>query len=174
MRRIPKVAIIGWKNSGKTTLLTRLVSELGQLGLAVGTVKHSSSSPQGDQKGSDTWRHLQAGAQSVVLVSPDQVMSFHAFGEEPGPRDLCHLFTGCDVILLEGYKDSDLPKIEVHRTCLEHPYISLGDPALLALVTDDQSPPSLEVPVLRPHQVQPLASHIVKVLVEPARKDSHP
>jgi molybdopterin-guanine dinucleotide biosynthesis protein B len=104
---IPVVCIIGRSDSGKTTLIEKLIPELKSRGYRVGTVKHHSHAGFDiDQPGKDSWRHAQAGSDHVVIAAPDKIASYRLVEKEP---------TLADIILVEGYKQAGKPSIEIIR-----------------------------------------------------------
>ncbi|MGE4293153.1 MAG: molybdopterin-guanine dinucleotide biosynthesis protein B [Desulfovibrio sp.] len=137
------VCIVGKKKSGKTTLLEGLIPAFKELGLRVGTVKHDAHSFEMDREGKDSWRHRQAGADSVLVSSPTQVALIKRVDREAGLAELVlKYFADCQIVLAEGYFRSDLPKVEVHR-CEAHsdPLCTVENAAekkLLALVSDQK------------------------------------
>ena len=127
------IAVSGVKNSGKTTVLEKLVAELTERGLKVAVIKHDGHSFEPDRPGTDTYRHLAAGAVGTAVFDGEkfQMTRYATVTEE----DLITLFPGVDLILLEGFKSSNWPKVEVVRR--GNSDVPVCDPAtLLALVTD--------------------------------------
>ena len=115
MRGTPIVAAVsGVKNSGKTTLMEKLIRELSRRGLQVAAIKHDGHDFTPDVPGTDSWRFGQAGACGYAIYSPCR---FQLVRQTQGvcERDFFDAFPGADVILLEGFKDSPYPKIEVVR-----------------------------------------------------------
>lgn len=111
------IGIAGWKNSGKTTLTERLVSELTARGRKVSTIKHAHHDADIDHEGTDSYRHRHAGAGEVLLVTPRRWALMHEMrgNDEPALDDLLARLSPCDVVLVEGYKQGGHPKIEVRR-----------------------------------------------------------
>ena len=111
------IGIAGWKNSGKTTLTERLVAELVRRGRTVSTVKRAHHDADVDREGSDSFRHRQAGAGEVMLVTGRRWALMHEMRgeEEPALGDLLARLSPCDVVIVEGYKSGEHPKIEVRR-----------------------------------------------------------
>ena len=140
--------VIGWKNSGKTSLMERLVSEITGRGFSVSTVKHVHHAVDLDQPGKDTYRHRQAGATEVVLASADRfaLMREHR-GPEPDLRAVLARLAPVDLVLVEGYKRDSHRKVEVWRRETGHDLIQTGDPLVRAVATDATGL-SLSVPVL--------------------------
>jgi molybdopterin-guanine dinucleotide biosynthesis adapter protein len=133
MRPPAALSVIGWSGAGKTTLLTRLVPELSARGLRVGVVKHSSHAHPLHPEGSDTGRHARAGAVLVAFATPAGVqLTF----PEPGAHVLALLApfaSRVDLVLVEGWKDGPLPKLEVWREGLGPP-LAATRPDVLAVV----------------------------------------
>ena len=140
--------IIGWKNSGKTSLMERLVAEITARGLSVSTVKHVHHDVDLDQPGKDTFRHRAAGASEVVLASAHRfaLMRDHR-GPEPALTDILQRLAPVDLVLVEGYKRDPHPKVEVFRAATGHSMIQPTDPTTRAVATDTPLGP-LSVPVL--------------------------
>jgi molybdopterin-guanine dinucleotide biosynthesis adapter protein len=153
--------VIGWKNSGKTGLMERLVSEITGRGFSVSTVKHVHHTVDLDQPGKDTYRHRQAGAREVVLASADRlaVMVEHR-GPEPELPAVLARMAPVDLILVEGYKRDAHPKVEVWREETGHPLIQPGDPLVRAVATDAAL--ALPVPVLDLNDTRAVADFILR------------
>lgn len=153
--------VIGWKNSGKTSLMERLVSEITGRGFTVSTVKHVHHTVDLDQPGKDTWRHRQAGAREVVLASADRlaILVEHR-GPEPELPAVLARMAPVDLILVEGYKRDAHPKLEVWRAETGHPLIQPGDPLVRAVATDAAL--TLPVPVLDLNDTRAVADFILQ------------
>jgi molybdopterin-guanine dinucleotide biosynthesis protein B len=153
--------VIGWKNSGKTSLMERLVAEITGRGFSVSTVKHVHHSVDLDQPGKDTFRHRQAGAREVVLASADRlaILVEHRGPEPELPAVLTRL-APVDLVLVEGYKRDAHPKVEVWRAETGHPLIQPGDPLVRAVATDASL--SLPVPVLDLNDTGAVADFILR------------
>jgi molybdopterin-guanine dinucleotide biosynthesis protein B len=133
----PIVSIVGKSNAGKTTLLERLVPELRQRGYRIGTIKHNVHGFDIDLEGKDSWRHKQAGAHTVVISSPKKIAVVKDVEAEESPDSLASkYFQDVDIILTEGYKKQDKPKIEVFRSRMHGTPLCKGDEHLVALVSD--------------------------------------
>lgn len=130
--------ITGWKNTGKTGLMERLVSEFTRRGLSVSTLKHAHHTFDVDHVGKDSYRHRAAGAREVLLSSRKRWALMHEnLGEEEASLDLLLArVTGADLVLIEGYKTDNHPKIEAHRGASEKPLIATGDASVLAIASD--------------------------------------
>jgi molybdopterin-guanine dinucleotide biosynthesis protein B len=133
---VPVISFVGTSGSGKTTLLERLIAELTARGVVVGTIKHHAHSTEFDTPGKDTYRHRKAGARVTVLACPSQVVSIEDTAIEATLAEVAARFAGrCDLVLTEGYKRSDAPKVEVFRDALRGLLCGPGD-NLIALATD--------------------------------------
>ena len=110
--------IVGWKNSGKTTLVSALVREFTTRGLKVSTIKHAHHNFTFDKEGTDSFNHRAAGAHEVALVSSKRWAIIHenqTQTEEPSLENMVSKLGPCDLILVEGYKNSKIQKIEAIR-----------------------------------------------------------
>ena len=135
------VGIVGWKNSGKTTLVEKLVRELTTRGLRVSTIKHAHHDFDIDHPGKDSFRHRAAGAQEVIVASVQRWALLHEYRGAPElslPELLVQLVP-CDVVLVEGFKFGPHRKIEVRRAENDNPRLADEDPTIIAIATDDPS-----------------------------------
>ena len=131
--------ITGWKNSGKTTLTEKLVTELVRRGWTVSTVKHAHHEFDIDKPGADSFRHRQAGATEVAIVSGVRWALMHELrGEdEPTLETILSRLAPCDIVLVEGYKREAHKKIDTRRLdAKERSPLSAGDPHIVAIASD--------------------------------------
>lgn len=135
-KEIPVVAIVGKSDVGKTTLIEKLIPEFKRRGYKVGTIKHDVHGFVMDQPGKDSWRHKEAGASMVVISSPRQMAMVKDVDQDTGLDELTGWFSGVDIILAEGYKRTDRPKLEVFRPDVHPEPACRNDPNLLGFVTD--------------------------------------
>ncbi len=126
-RRPAVVAFVGGHDSGKTSILVELVPRLKARGLKVGTIKHTSRDVEDDVAGKDSQRHAAAGAAVAALMTPRRATARRFGQEETIEEVLRREFSGCDLVLVEGYKSLPIPKIEVIRTGIARP--DVFDPA---------------------------------------------
>lgn len=133
------IGIVGWKNSGKTTLVEKLVRELTARGLRASTIKHAHHDFDIDHPGKDSYRHRIAGAQEVVVASAHRwaLLHEHRGAPEPSLADLLAHLEPCDLVLVEGFKYGPHRKIEVRRSEASGPLLAESDPAVIAVATDD-------------------------------------
>jgi len=112
----PIVSIVGKSESGKTTLMEKLIAELKSRGYRVATVKHAPQESSFDEPGKDSWRHARAGSEAVVISSSDKLVLIKPLEQEAIFEQIAHLLgEDYDIILAEGFSQGDAPKIEVHR-----------------------------------------------------------
>jgi len=131
------VAIVGKSDSGKTTLIEKVVPELVKLGLRVGTVKHDAHSFEIDHPGKDSWRHGQAGAEAYVIASPERLAYIAKLdGELPLADIVRRYFAGFDLVVAEGYKRTAPHRVEIFRVGAGHPEPLCSPGEAIALVTD--------------------------------------
>lgn len=145
MAAIPVVSVVGKSNVGKTTLLEKLIAELKRRGYRVATVKHDIHGFDIDRPGKDTWRHAQAGSDLVIIAAPDRLaMIARTPGEMSLDEIVARLPVEVDIVLTEGYKRGDKPKIEVSRAACGRDLLC-GEEELVALASD-QPHPEVSVP----------------------------
>ncbi len=128
----------GYSGSGKTTLLEKVIPVLTEHGLKISVIKHAHHDFDIDRPGKDSFRHREAGAHEVLIASGHRWALMHELRQESEPslEDLCARLSPCDLVLVEGYKFSAIPKLEVHRSTTGHPLLYERDPAIVAVVTD--------------------------------------
>jgi molybdopterin-guanine dinucleotide biosynthesis adapter protein len=138
--QVPVIGFAAYSGTGKTTLLTQLIPQLKQQGLRIGLIKHSHHSFDIDHPGKDSYRLRAAGAATVMLVSRHRraIMTEFAKTQEPNLEDeLAELNQNqLDLILVEGFKQTQFPKIELHRPVLNKPLIYPNDPSVIAVASD--------------------------------------
>lgn len=138
---LPLFGIAGWSNSGKTTLIEKLATHFSGEGLRVATIKHTHHKFDIDMPGSDTERHRAAGAAETAIVSGSRVAfieEIDAAGEPPLEAVAARL-RPADIILVEGYKAANIPKIEVRRAAVVvEKLLATTDPLVLAIAADHE------------------------------------
>lgn len=134
---IPVVSVVGKSNTGKTTFLEKLITELKKRGYKVAVIKHNVHDFEIDHPGKDTYRHAQAGADAVVIASSHKMAIVKKLDEELSVYEVIDtLGFRYDIILTEGYKRGPFPKIEVSRKEASQELIS-EESELIAIVTDN-------------------------------------
>ncbi|CUH76038.1 Molybdenum cofactor biosynthesis adapter protein [Tritonibacter multivorans] len=156
--------VTGWKNNGKTGLMERLVAEFTARGLSVSTLKHAHHATDVDQPGTDSYRHRTAGAQEVVLASPNRVAIMQELrgAPEPALEELLARMRPVDLILIEGFKRAPHPKIEAHRAEAGQPLIAPQDASVRAVASDVTL--DLDRPVFHLDDTQAIADFIAAEL----------
>jgi len=132
----PIVILAGHSGSGKTTFLEKLIPEFKHRGLKVGTIKHDVHGFEMDKPGKDSWRHKQAGASVTVISSPYQIAMVRDVDHDHRPDELLPLFPDVDIILIEGFKRANKPKLEIFRPEVTKEPFCKNDKYLLALISD--------------------------------------
>lgn len=153
--------ITGWKNSGKTGLIERLVVELSGRGLVVSTIKHAHHNADVDHEGTDTYRHRAAGAKQVILSSPKRwaKMTELRGAAEPSLGDLIARIDGADIVLVEGFKSESHPKIEAFRAENGTSVLALENASVVAVAAKGDV--SVQVPVLELDDTAGIADFIL-------------
>lgn len=136
---VPIISIVGKSNSGKTTLIEKLIPEFKRRGYRIGAIKHHLHDFEVDQQGKDSWRHAQAGADAVAIASPSKVAFITTTVADLSLDELRDsYFQQVDVIIAEGYKGSTHPKVEVFRAGVHDRPLFSDNEQLLATVTDTE------------------------------------
>jgi len=143
------VGIAGWSGSGKTTLIEQLLPRLIAGGLRVSTIKHAHHRFDIDKQGKDSWRHREAGASEVVVLSGGRWVLMHELRDEAEPTldALLARMAPVDLVLLEGFKRLPVPKIEVWRERVGKPLLAPDDADIRAIAVQGDPGP-VAVPVL--------------------------
>ena len=157
---IPIITVVGTSDSGKTTLIEKLISQLVSNGFRVGSVKHDVHGFEMDREGKDSWRHKHAGASTTIISSPRQIGMVkdvdHEFSlKEIGDR----FFDGMDIIMAEGYKRQKYPKVEVHRKIQNRGLLSSAEEGLIAVATDEDL--NIDVPCFDLDDARSIALFII-------------
>lgn len=155
------LGIAGYSGSGKTTLLEKVIPLLKQHGLRISVIKHAHHDFDIDRPGKDSFRHREAGANEVMIASGHRWALMHELRQETEPsyEELCVRLSPCDLVLIEGYKFSPIPKLEVHRKETGHPLLHPKDPYIIAVVTDSKD--VLPLPTLDLDAPQQVADYIL-------------
>ncbi len=151
------ICIVGRSQSGKTTLIEKLIPALKQRGYRIGTIKHSHHIFDFDKSGKDSWRHKDAGADTVIIASPGKIAMVK--NDHQGTLDsLQHYFGDLDLLITEGYKKENKPKIEVVRSARHTEALLKDDRHLVAVVTDVDL--KMKIPVFGLDDIDQLADFI--------------
>ena len=160
MKHIPVLAIVGYSNSGKTTLMEKLIAALSAEGLDVCTMKHSHHQPEMDTPGKDSWRHKHAGAKGSLLVGSERLLMVADIQKPLTPQEMADAyFPHADLVLVEGYASMPCAKIEVVREA-RSVAMRCKPSELIAVVTDMQDL-HVNIPKLDLNNTQQLATFIL-------------
>ena len=156
--------VTGWKNSGKTGLMERLITEFTARGLTVSSIKHAHHSFDIYHPGRDSYRHRDAGARQVLLASRNRWALMHELRDEDEPSlgDLLKQLSPVDLVLIEGYKRDRHPKIEAHRKETGQPLIAPEDETIVAVASDTSV--AVDRPVLDLNDTAAIANFIAQHL----------
>jgi molybdenum cofactor guanylyltransferase/molybdopterin-guanine dinucleotide biosynthesis protein MobB len=160
----PVFGIVGWKNSGKTTLTARLIGELSGRGFKVAAVKHAHHGFDVDQPGRDSYKFREAGAREVAVVSAKRVAIMHELRdeEEPPLEEVLRRLKGSHLILIEGFKREPHPKIEVRRQeAVQHDPMAGDLPGIVAIASDHQTETGA-LPVFELDDIEGMADFILR------------
>ena len=157
---VPILSFVGRSNSGKTTLIERLIPELVMARYRVATVKHAGHGFDLDTEGKDSWRHKGAGAGTVIVVSKGSLAMFADVPDEIKVEELRDKFVGreYDLIIAEGWKSEGYPKIVILRDQVGEVPMSLE--GLLAVVS--KKPVDLSVPTFDPDDIKGLSEFVMR------------
>jgi len=157
------ISFVGKSGSGKTTLLEKVIAELKKRGYKVAIIKHSHHKDDLDTAAKDTWRFTQAGTELSAINSLDHLAIYRRMDKFFDPQDIANfVLWDYDILLTEGFKGSNYPKIEVHRA--EQGKGLLTDPKLLLAVVTDE-PLEVDVPQLSREDVGGIADIIEKTII---------
>lgn len=160
---IPVVSIVGKSKAGKTTLIEGLICELKGRGYRVATIKHNPQGFELDKPGKDSWRHAQAGSDTVIMSSPQKLALIRSVDHDATIKELVQLLgVDFDIALIEGFSKGAAPKIEVHRKELGEDLL-LSPKELIAIVSDE--PLEADVPQFSWEDIEAIASFIEDRLI---------
>jgi molybdopterin-guanine dinucleotide biosynthesis protein MobB len=161
---IKAVSFVAKSGTGKTTLLEKVITRLKELGYKVGVVKHDAHRFDIDHPGKDSYRLTAAGADTMLICSPDKLAMIKKHQTSPTIEEMLEEYFGdVDIVLTEGFKKSSMPKIELHRKERSATLLCRGeehDPTLVAVASDE--PLDLDVPVLDLNDAEMVARFIEK------------
>ena len=168
----PIVAFVGRSGAGKTTLVEQVIAELTRDGWKVASIKHTSHTFEADQPGKDSWRHRRAGAVVSVLAGPEQVLAAAEPGHDLTLAELRERFVrGADIIIAEGHKTQDQPKIEVFRAELQQGSTCRNDPYLIATFGDRPECVKPRLPHFAWGDVQGICAFLIANFLPPRADD---
>jgi molybdopterin-guanine dinucleotide biosynthesis adapter protein len=160
--KTPVIGVSGWKKSGKTTLAVRLIEEFSRRGHHVVSIKHAHDSFQVDDAPTDSARHRTAGSKEICIVGSTKWAIIHQLDHEPEPslEEVLSWMSPADLIVVEGYKFADIPKIEVRaKIAFSHKQLSPDDPLVIAIASD-QAEVGEKVPVFSRDDIAEIADFV--------------
>jgi len=167
---LPIVSIVGQSNSGKTTLIEKLIPELKSRGYRVAAVKHTHEKIELDTQGKDSWRYAQAGSDAVFLSTLTNLALIKAVEQDALTKEIAHLISAdCDIMLIEGLHEAHVPKIEVHRK-ESGKELRCKTEELRAIVTNEKL--SLDLPQFKLDDISGIADFIEAKLVGKRRDET--
>ena len=165
---VKALSFVAKSGTGKTTLLEKVITELKKKGYTVGAIKHDAHRFDIDHPGKVSWRLTAAGADTMLISSPEKLAMVKQHPASPPIEELLATYFGdCDIVLTEGFKKSGLPKIEVHRRERSETLLCRGenhDPTLIAVASD--APLELDVPVLDLNDPAAVADFVEKTFLK--------
>jgi molybdopterin-guanine dinucleotide biosynthesis protein B len=161
------IGFAGWSGAGKTTLLLKLIPELNRRGVSVSTLKHAHHAFEVDEPGKDSFEHRAAGAREVLVASERRWALMHELRGEPEPAlaELLRRLSHVDLAIVEGFKRSAHPKIEVHRAANGKPFL-FSELADVRAIVADRPVPEASVPVISLDDIGAIADRVL-ALAEP-------
>jgi molybdopterin-guanine dinucleotide biosynthesis protein B len=163
----PVFGVVGWKNSGKTKLMTDLIRELTARGFAVSVLKHAHVNFDVDHPGRDSFKMREAGASQVMLSSPRRFALMRELGDAPEMSfgELMQHAGACDVVLVEGYKREAFPKIEIRRDgAASRESLSAEVPGIVAIASDRPDDETEPLPVFPTDATKRIVNFMLKAV----------
>lgn len=160
----PLFGVVGWKNSGKTSLMIGLIGELTRRGFAVSVIKHAHARFEIDHEGRDSYKMREAGACQVALSSPRRFALMRELDDAPEMpfADIVGLAGPCDLVLVEGYKREAFPKIEIRRDGAASREPLMGTfPQIVAIASDRPESERTTLPVFDLNDIKAMADFVV-------------
>ncbi len=155
--------VVGWKNNGKTTLVERLISQLTHMGYSVSSVKHAHHKVDIDEPGRDSYRHRAAGAKQTLLATDQRWALMHEYRQQhtSSLEQLLNVFEPCDIVIVEGYKGSAHPKLEVVRNLNKRGFLAHQMPNIVAIATDKDAL-DIDLPQLDINNIEQVANFVLQ------------
>jgi molybdopterin-guanine dinucleotide biosynthesis adapter protein len=159
--RIPVVSFVGRADTGKTTLIEKLIPLLRSKGIRVATIKHDVHGFEMDHEGKDTYRHKKAGAKMTIISSPAKVGLVEDVERDLGVEEIVSRYVrDVDLVITEGYKREAMPKIEVYDTRRNEPPLAIDDKRLIAIVSN--APIVAPVPVFVRDDIEAVCAFLMR------------
>ena len=162
----PVIGFVAYSGTGKTTLIEKVIAELTSRSLVISAIKHTHHHFDIDRPGKDSHRHREAGAREILLVSDQRWVLMHELHEskEPSIQEQISHLSPCDLVVVEGFKDAEIPKIELwrseHEPCISNPCKADTDQHIRAIAFPGGAKASQQPPLNRDVTVLDLDNHI--------------
>ena len=160
------IGVVGWKNTGKTTLIEKLINEFNKRNLTVSSIKHSHHNFSVDREGTDSFRHFNAGTNETILASEKKWVKFSRQMSDATPNlpYLIEQIIPVDIVILEGFKGSDHKKVEVVDSTSDRKPIYETDRTICGLVVNTHKIQNAILPQFEREEVQEICDFIVATL----------
>ncbi len=165
-REIPLLGFCAYSGTGKTTLLRQLLPRLVEAGLRVAVIKHAHHDFEIDYPGKDSYELRHAGATQMLVASMRRLalIEERQAQQEPGLDELIARLdlAAVDLVLVEGFKHGNHPKVELHRATLGRPWLYTGDPTIVAVACDEPAPVERDIPVLDLNDLEAITRFVLE------------
>lgn len=163
----PILSIVATKSgTGKTTLIEKLIPIFKNRGYKIGVLKHDAHKFDIDKKGKDSYRFTEAGADNVIVASSEKLAMIQILKEERTIEDILPLFQGVDIVIVEGFKNNNYPKIEVHRKEVDDKLLyndkNFNTSSFVAIASNENL--TVNIPVLNINDIYEVADFIENIL----------
>ena len=160
------IVVVGWKNTGKTTLIEKLIKEFNKRNLSISTIKHSHHNFSIDQQGTDSFRHFNAGAKETILASDTKWIKFSkSISEHETSLDyLIKQINPVDIVIVEGFKVSGHKKVEVVNNISERKPLYENDKTICGLIFNQRKIENTVLPQFERDNIQEICDFIIKTL----------
>jgi len=159
------LGLAGWSGSGKTSLIKNIIPHLNSLNITVSTIKHAHKKFDIDKPGKDSFIHREAGAQEVLISSNQKFALIHEYeNKELSLEKLLKKLEPVDLILIEGWKNENIKKIEIHRSILNKPLLYKKDKNIIAIATDNKNIKSKNIKILDINNYNEIAVFIKNII----------
>ena len=154
------IGVVGWKNTGKTTLIEKLIKEFSERNLSISTIKHSHHNFSVDQQGTDSFRHFNAGAKETILASDKKWIKFSRQICESNLSDLIKQIIPVDIVLVEGFKLSEHKKLEVVNVASKKIPLYKNDQTICGLIFNQHKIQNTVLPQFNRDDIQEICDFI--------------
>ena len=159
------IGVVGWKNTGKTTLIEKLISEFNNRNLTVSTIKHAHHNFSVDREGTDSFRHFNAGTKETILASEQKWIKFSRQREDkPNLSYLIKQIIPVDIVIVEGFKASDHKKVEVVDSTSDEKPLYETDKTVCGIIINQNKIKNVVLPQFERDEVQKICDFIVTTL----------